>query len=146
MRCQARIFKTFTQNVYRNRTTIDLTVKDLSTLLGQYTIPCCTKAVHQQHPSNKRLLGQNQNLADERLGPLADLQWWMSSHISQLNKFPLTLPPFDTIIDADASNHTWGTQCNGAVTGRRWNLQESRNHINILELKAALLAIKSFLR
>ena len=31
------------------------------------------------------------------------------------------------------------------MTGGRWDIQESRQHINILEMKAALLAIQSFL-
>ena len=70
----------------------------------------------------------------------------ISPQIIQFNNTPLTLPAFDMVIYTDASTQGWGAQCNGILTGGRWTPQESRNHINVLELKAALLAIKSFLR
>ena len=35
---------------------------------------------------------------------------------------------------------------NGTSTGGRWSLEEAGQHINCLELKAAILALKTFLR
>ena len=58
----------------------------------------------------------------------------------------ITLPAFDIVIYTDASTQGWEAQCNGILTGGHWTPQESRKHINVLELKAAVLAIKSFLR
>ena len=74
---------------------------------------------------------------------LTDLQWCISMQIHQFNKCLISLPAFDLIIYSDASNQGWGAQCNRIMTGGRWNIQESRQHINILEMKAALLAILS---
>ena len=39
-----------------------------------------------------------------------------------------------------------GATCNGAVTSGRWSPQEATQHINCLELKAALLPLQSFLK
>ena len=39
-----------------------------------------------------------------------------------------------------------GAACNGAVTSGRWSPQEATQHINCLELKAALLPLQSFLK
>lgn len=39
----------------------------------------------------------------------------------------------------------WGATCKGRTTGGRWSVEEAEQHINCLELKAAILALKSFL-
>ena len=39
---------------------------------------------------------------------------------------------------------TWGAHCQGVSTGGLWTSLERTHHINILELKAAFLAIKTF--
>ena len=49
-------------------------------------------------------------------------------------------------IQSDASLTGWGTVCNGVSTGGSWSLQERTLHINCLELLAADLAMKSFLK
>ena len=36
--------------------------------------------------------------------------------------------------------------CNGTSTGGRWSVEEAEQHINCLERKAAILALKAFLR
>lgn len=41
-----------------------------------------------------------------------------------------------------ASMTGWGAFCNGKEANGRWDLEESRLHINYLELKSVLLAIK----
>ena len=48
-----------------------------------------------------------------------------STQIHQFNKCPISLPPFDMIIFMDASKQGWGAQCNGILTGERWNSNES---------------------
>ena len=47
-------------------------------------------------------------------------------------------------VTSDASKKGWGAEHNGETTGGLWNQEESLLHINILELKAALFAIKTF--
>ena len=62
------------------------------------------------------------------------------------NSQDITPPPFDLTIRTDASLLGWGATCNGTSTGGRWNVEEAEQHINCLELKAAILALKAFLR
>ena len=50
------------------------------------------------------------------------------------------------IIFTNASKQGWVAQGNGIITGGRWYSDESRQHINIFELKIAFLAIQSFLK
>ena len=50
------------------------------------------------------------------------------------------------MITSDASIQGWGAVCQGVRTGGRWTAEESQSHINMLELKAAFLAIQSFLK
>ncbi|CAB3988568.1 Hypothetical predicted protein [Paramuricea clavata] len=55
---------------------------------------------------------------------------------------PLTA---DLTISSDASKIGWGASWVKCQTGGRWNTHESaQDHINILELKAAFFALKSF--
>ena len=45
---------------------------------------------------------------------------------------------------ADASKEGWGAHLNEHIARRNWSLPESKLHINYLELKAVLLALKEF--
>ena len=72
-----------------------------------------------------------------------DLDWWihqMSSH----NGRPLQVPQWDLIIETDASRMGWGACCRSVRTGGPWTPQEKQEHINLLELLAVFLAVKSF--
>ena len=50
------------------------------------------------------------------------------------------------IIKSDASLQGWGVVCNGTRTGGPWSQLEKQMHMNCLELLAATLALKSFLK
>ena len=77
---------------------------------------------------------------------LEDLSWWVSSAPHDHNSQDITPPPYDLSIRTDASLLGWGATCNGRSTGGRWSMEEAAQHINCLELKAAILALKAFLR
>ena len=77
---------------------------------------------------------------------LEDLRWWVSSAPHDRNSQDISPPPFDLTIRTDASLRGWGATCNGTSTGGRWSVEEAGQHINCLELKAAILALKAFLR
>ena len=47
-------------------------------------------------------------------------------------------------LQTDASNKGWGAVYGDQQIGGRWNTNEAMDHINILELKAAFFALKSF--
>lgn len=73
---------------------------------------------------------------------LSDISWW-------LNKIPLarnTLksPKFEIEIFSDASLTGWGAHCAGISSHGLWSRDESKMHINFLELKAAFFGIKCF--
>ena len=54
--------------------------------------------------------------------------------------------PPDLQIESDASLMGWGASCQGIQTGGPWSQQEKKLHINCLELLAATLAVKTFLK
>ena len=47
---------------------------------------------------------------------------------------------------SDASLQGWGAVCDGTRTGGPWSHAEQEMHINCLELLAATLAVKAFLK
>ena len=77
---------------------------------------------------------------------LEDLRWWVPSTPHDRNSQDITPPPFDLTIRTDASLLGWGTTCGGTSTGRPWSVEEAEQHINCLELMAAIQALKAFLR
>lgn len=50
----------------------------------------------------------------------------------------------DLILTSDASKAGWGAICGTQETGGRWTDAERRDHINVLELRAAFFAMKCF--
>ena len=77
---------------------------------------------------------------------LENLQWWTSPKPVQENSTPIVEPVSNITIQTDASCLGWGAVCQGTKTGGHWNKEEQQAHINILELKAAYLAIQSYLK
>lgn len=73
---------------------------------------------------------------------LKDLRWWKRNLASSCKK--IKLMNFEREIFSDASKTGWGAYCNGRKAHGHWSLKQSRLHINQLELKAALLALKCF--
>ena len=59
---------------------------------------------------------------------------------------PVRYPKISTIIYTDSSFQGWGASMGNVSTGGSWLSNESLMHINVLELKAILLALKSFVK
>ena len=74
-----------------------------------------------------------------------ELTWWLKNTCNT-NGSPVHLPPPDMLITTDASMKGWGAVHQSLETNGRWSQQESLQHINYLELKAAFLALKTFLK
>ena len=70
-----------------------------------------------------------------------DLLWWLQH--AEGHKL-ISHGPFNSIIRTDASLIGWGAAVDGNTTGGRWTQEETKSHINVLELKAALLGLQSF--
>ena len=73
-----------------------------------------------------------------------DLEWWIHE-VSRWNGRSLQATPPELEIEIDASLAGWGAYCQGNLTGR-WSEEEQSLHINELELLAALFALRAFLK
>ena len=71
------------------------------------------------------------------------LDWWLDK-TNVLKGQPLHPLQHALQIFTDASNEGWGAHLGGSTARGIWSESESRLHINFLELKAVLLALKSF--
>ena len=71
------------------------------------------------------------------------LQWWLQEG-NVLQGQPLHPIKHALQIFTDASKEGWGIHLNESTARGSWSIPESKLHINYLELKAVLLALKEF--
>ena len=71
------------------------------------------------------------------------LRWWLQED-NVLTGQPLHPIKHALQIFTDASKEGWGAHLNEHIARGTWSLPESKLHINYLELKAVLLALKEF--
>ena len=71
-----------------------------------------------------------------------DLLWWGDSQ-NLTQWVPLTPPQPQVVVLTDASTKGWGATCSDWTLNGVWSLQESKEHINCLEMKAVLLTLQS---
>ena len=74
-----------------------------------------------------------------------ELTWWIRE-VAQYNGRSLHITQWDLTIETDASTKVWGASCQEMTTGGAWTAAERLSHINCLELSAAFLALKTFLK
>ena len=74
-----------------------------------------------------------------------ELAWWQDK-LSHWNGKALLYRTETVTIRSDASLQGWGAVCDGTRTGGPWSHAEQEMHINCLELLAATLAVKAFLK
>ena len=96
----------------------------------------------QQLALNK---GSYDGLVSLQLPAKSELQWWISN-IHRVNGSLIHPPSCEMTITSDASKLGWGAACGLQTTKGSWSSQERSFYINILELKAAFLAIQAFLK
>ena len=77
-------------------------------------------------------------------GTLHEISWWRKN-IFKVFK-PKRYPKISITVYTDASLDVWGASMCKVSTGRAWLLDEKLMHINVLELKTILLALKSFVK
>ena len=73
---------------------------------------------------------------------ISELRWWLHNIENSYNV--IFHSPVDITLYSDASLKGWGAVMGNVSTGGRWSPDESEYHINCLELKAALFALKCF--
>ena len=71
-----------------------------------------------------------------------DIRWWLRNIGSSAKHVEVASP--DVVIFADASQEGWGAHMGSQTAGGRWTEEEAESHINVLELRAIYLALKSF--
>ena len=72
-----------------------------------------------------------------------ELQWWRDQLVT-CNGKDIVPPVPNMVIETDASTVGWGAVCQGIRTGGPWSQRERCQHINVLELRAAMLAVQMF--
>lgn len=71
-----------------------------------------------------------------------ELTWWLDN-VNQ-SKTHITQPDYKITIYSDASRSGWGACCDQKEARGFWHQKEWGDHINVLELKAALYGLQSF--
>ena len=72
---------------------------------------------------------------------LKHLKWWENLH-NLMAGAPIHPHVHNTLVFTHASQKGWGAHLNDLVLSGLWLNKESQLHINVLELKAVLLALK----
>ena len=75
---------------------------------------------------------------------LYEIAWWKKNILKVFK--PIRYPKISIIIYTTASHEGWGASMGNVPTGRAWLPDEKLMHVNVLELKAVLLALKSFVK
>jgi len=75
-----------------------------------------------------------------------ELFWWHTQLYSTSQLLPFVQREATIVIESDVSMLGWGAACGGVRTSGVWISEEIQYHINILELKAACLAVQCFLK
>ena len=134
------------------------TLGELASLLGRMSHAARTGL--WEAPLHYRALQRQQDSLLHRVGwrpktpislnppSLEDLEWWLSPTLHSHNRQDITPPPpppLNLTVRTYASLRGWAATYRGSTTGGRWSVEEQGQHINYLELKAAFLALRSFL-
>ena len=130
----------------------EMTLRSLCSLTGKLraTAPAVSPAPLQiRFLQQLCIQAQAQCMHYETLIPLSpegklELKWWLEN-LGLLKGNPIHLPPPEMIICSDAAKlGGWGAVCHLGSTGGQWTTQEMSLSINVQELIAAELAIKTF--
>ena len=70
-----------------------------------------------------------------------DVKWWLDN-IRNSGR-PVDMGEPEVTVFTDASMEGWGAHIGTVTAGGRWTEKEARDHINVLELRAILLALQS---
>ena len=74
----------------------------------------------------------------------SDISWWVENIMDSFAAIHIGNPNF--VMETDACKTGWGAVCNGSRAHGGWSFKEAQDHINVLELRAILLGLKSHAR
>ena len=76
----------------------------------------------------------------------SEMIWWTENIMSAFTDVHSDHSEPDFVLFTDVPLTGWGCSCEIGRTGGHWDYTEAQNNVNVLELKAALLALQSFAR
>lgn len=71
-----------------------------------------------------------------------EMKWWLDNLDKSFSH--VIKPAVDSVVYSDASLKGWGAALGSQKTGGNWSHTEANTNINILELRAAWFALRSF--
>ena len=76
-----------------------------------------------------------------------DLIWWKNNLTSE-NRAPIVKSKETPVVrmSSDASLQGWGAHCEGETAQGKWSKAQTQEHINVLELTAALFGLKALIK
>ena len=74
---------------------------------------------------------------------LSEVAWWASPAV--LQGLPLATKEKEVTLFTDASSSGWGAQLGSCSTQGQWSASQRSWHINVLEMKAVINAVRDFL-
>ena len=125
-----------------------VTVRELSKLIGRLlstAIAVLSAPLHYHHLQHQQIqefIWPNffENKLIISVVARKELLWWREN-LALCNGRSLISPPPQIITSSDDSLQGWWASCQGLRTRGSWSVEKWRFHINVLELKAAKLAI-----
>ena len=133
----------------------EVSVREIASAIGKLyaTSPAISHAPLKIRSLQRDLIlaqHQNKSYGDHiLLSPLSilEIKWWWTNVLLAKGS-PLKISPSEMIIYTDAStSQGWGVHMEGCPsTGGIWSIEEQQLHINILELLAVEIALRTFLR
>ena len=137
--------------------TQNTSLKTLSTLLGRmnhaaqtglWMAPLHYRSLQRDQIKTLHRTNKRSELTLITISPssMEELSWWTSTDLPGLNGQQLQTPPFEITVSTDASLLGWGATWQGTTIGGRWLPEEAQSHINLLELKAAYLALSALFK
>lgn len=127
------------------------TIRELAEVIGKLVAAfpgCLYGPLHYRKMENNKSValkeshGNYDSIVTITAATKKELLWW-TDNITRATK-PINHPKPDIVIKSDASLKGWGAFYDNESTGGRWSEMECKQHINVLELKAAFFALKAF--
>jgi hypothetical protein len=130
----------------------EVSLRTLSTLLGRmnhasqtglWMAPLHYRSLQRDQIKALHSSSNPSQLMKITLSPssIDELRWWTSPNIQTFNGQSLQTCPIEMVVSTDASLRGWGATWPGTTIGGQWLPEEAQLHINLLELKAAYLAL-----
>ena len=134
-----------------NLTILFRTLAQLLGLLESYRLAVWQASLHFRYLQALLIRALNQmnhnyeapvSLCSQSLG---EINWWLQN-LETVNGSPIITPSSDLIIFTDAPFTDWGAACGNIKANGKWSATKRQLHINVLELKGAMLGIQSRLK